>query len=331
MPRVLFTPEAMLHVEGRHTEILREAGFQIAYPKNPKFARGLCDERESIIELSDADAVVAGSEHFTASLLDQLPRLRVIARNGVGYDRVDVAAATARNIVVTITPTANHVAVAEHALALLLAVSKNIVGGDRSTRAGQWPRDLIEPIRGKTLGILGLGRIGRSMAVRSAALGMSVIAHDAYPDQAFASQHDIKLVDFQTLISCCDVLSIHCPINDGTRGLINRDVFDTMKPTSILINTARGQIVNETDLIAALRQGSIKGAGLDVYEQEPPLKDNPLFELDSVVLTPHSAGADALAMQDMAIESADCVAKLYRGEWPEDAVVNPLLRETWNW
>jgi phosphoglycerate dehydrogenase-like enzyme len=310
----------MLDVEGRHTEILKQAGFQIAYPKNPEFSRGLCDERESISELSDADAVVAGSEYFTASLLDQLPRLRVIARNGVGYDRVDVAAATARNIVVTITPTANHGAVAEHALALMFAVSKSIIGGDRATRAGQWPRDLIEPIRGKTLGILGLGRIGRSMALRSSALEMSVIAHDAYPNQAFASQHGIELVDFKTLITRCDVLSIHCPINDETRGLINRDVFDNMKPTSILINTARGQIVNETDLIAALRKGSIKGAGLDVYEQEPPLKDNPLFELDSVVLTPHSAGADALAMRDMAIESAACVVKL-----------NPQLRETWKW
>lgn len=331
MPRVLITPEALVHAEGPHTEILKEAGFEIAFPKNPEFARGLCDERESIDELSIADAVIAGSEHITASMLDSLPQLRVIARNGVGYDRVDVPAATARKIVVTITPTAVHEAAAEHALALLLAVSKNILGGDRATRAGQWPRDMIEPIRGKTIGILGLGRIGRSMAIRSSALGMTVIAHDAVPNDAFARVHNIELVDFQSLVERCDVLSIHCPSNDDTKGMINRAVFESMKPNSILINTARGPIVNETDLITALREASIKAAGLDVYEQEPPAKNNPLFELDNVVLTPHSAGADWMAMRDMAIESASCVARLYRGEWPADAVINSQLGGKWSW
>ena len=331
MPRVLITPEALVHAEGRHIEILKEAGFEIAFPQNPEFARGLCDEQESIDELSIADALVAGSEHITASMLDRLPQLRVIARNGVGYDRVDVPAATARNIVVTITPTAVHEAAAEHALALLLAVSKNIVVGDRATRAGQWPRDMIEPVRGKTIGILGLGRIGRSMAVRSSALGMTVIAHDAKPDQEFARQHNIELVDFHTLVQRCDVLSIHCPINDDTRGIINRVVFEKMKPNAILVNTARGSIVKEADLITALREGSIKAAGLDVYEQEPPDKNNPLFEMDNVVLTPHAAGADSLAMHDMAIESASCVAALYRGQWPSNAVINSQLRGKWNW
>lgn len=331
MPRVLITPEALVGAEGRHTEILKEAGFDISFPNNPRFSRGLCDEKESIDELGVADAVVAGSERLTSSVLAKLPKLRVIARNGVGFDRVDVGAATDRNIVVTITPTANHEAVAEHALALLFAVSKNIVTGDRATRAGQWPRDLIEPIRGKTVGILGLGRIGRSMAIRSAALGMSVIAHDAYPDDEFAREQGIELVDFHTLIERCDILSIHCPINDDTRGVVNRDVLDRMKPSAILINTARGTVVNEADLIAALKSGSIKGAGLDVYQQEPPSKENPLFELENVVLTPHSAGADALAMQDMAIESASCVVRLFRGDWPGDAVVNRELQGKWTW
>ena len=206
MPTVLFTPEALLHAAGRHMDILQEAGFEVVFPKNPRFARGLCGEAEGVDELSVADAVIAGSEHFSASILDRLPRLRVIARSGVGYDRVDVPAATARNIVVTITPTAVHEAAAEHALALLLAVSKNIVVGDRATRAGQWPRNLIEPVRGKTIGILGLGRIGRSMAVRSAALGMTVIAHDAFPNEAFAREHNIELVDFKTLVERCDVM-----------------------------------------------------------------------------------------------------------------------------
>ena len=331
MPRVLITPEALVQTEGPHTEILRDAGFEIVYPANPQHSRGLGGEEAGIQALMGADAVIAGAEPLTATMFDSLPQLRVIARNGVGYDRVDVPAATAKNIVVTITPTANHAAVAEHALALLLAVSKNIVVSDRATRAGKWPRDLIEPIRGKTIGILGLGRIGRSMAIRSAALGMTVIAHDAYPDEAFATGHDIELVDLPTLLRRCDVLSIHCPINDDTRGMVNREVFEAMKSTAIVINTARGAIINEADLIAALRSGEIKAAGLDVYEQEPPAADNPLFQLDNVVLAPHSAGADALAMQDMAIEAATCVAQLYRGQWPSEAVVNKELRAGWQW
>ncbi|MCA9211779.1 MAG: phosphoglycerate dehydrogenase [Planctomycetales bacterium] len=331
MPCVLITPEEILNVQGRHTDILTEAGFDIVYPKNSEFTRGQCDEEEAVRELSVADALIAGGEFVTESILKRLPRLRVIARNGVGYDRVEVPAATAQNVLVTITPTAVHEAAAEHALALLFAVSKNIVRGDRATRAGQWPRWLIEPIRGKTIGILGLGRIGRSMAVRSKALGMTVIAHDSFPDQAFAAEHNIELVDFDTLAKRCDILSVHCPKGDTTTGIVNRNVFAKMKPTSILINTARGPIVNEQHLIEALRDRTIMGAGLDVFEVEPPAKDNPLFELDNVVLTPHKAGADALAMRDMAIESATCVAKLYRGEWPEGAVVNHELRDTWKW
>ncbi len=331
MPCVLITPEAFRHVEGRHTDILKEAGFQIAYPKNPEFTRGLCAEEECIDELAVADALIAGSEYVTGSMLDKLPRLRVVARSGVGYDRIDVPAATERNVLVTITPTAVHEAAAEHALALLFAVSKNIVGGDRATRAGQWPRTLIDPIRGKTLGILGLGRIGRSMAIRSAAMGMTVIAHDPFANEAFARENDIELTDFDTLVQRCDILTIHCPNSPDTVGMINRQVFERMKATAILINTARGPIVNEQELATALRDKSIKGAGLDVYEMEPPEKDNPLFELDNVVLTPHAAGADSLAMSNMATESASCVAQLYRGAWPEGAVINQQLRDSWKW
>lgn len=331
MPLVLFTPEALLHTEGRHTEILREAGLQVGYPNNSHMARGVCGEDETVAELEMVEAVIAGTENFSASLLDRLPRLRVIARYGVGYDRVDVPAATARNVLVTITPTAVHESAAEHALALLFAVSKNVVVGDQATRAGGWPRDIVEPIRGKTLGLLGLGRIGRSMAKRCAALGMNVIAFDIFADKGFADQNAIKLVSFPDLIEQCDVLSIHCPINEDTRGLVNRDVFQKMKTSSILINTARGPIVNEADLAEALAGGTIKAAGLDVFEVEPPAKDNPLFKMKNVVLTPHAAGADALAMWNMAIESASCVAKLYQGQWPESAVINDQLRSSWKW
>jgi len=331
MPRVLISTEVLLHVEGPHTRLLREAGFEVVFPQNRQFARGICGLEESLRELSVADAMLAGSEYVTAEMLAALPNLRVIARTGVGYDRIDIDAATRHNVVVTITPTANHAAVAEHALALLFAISKKLLAGDRATRAGQWPRDLTEPIRGKTIGILGLGRTGRSMALRSAALGMSVIAHDPYPDRTFAAANGVELVDLDTLATRSDVLSIHCPANESTRGIINAAVFARMKPTAMLINTARGSIVDEAALVDALRAGQIKAAGLDVFEQEPPAQDNPLFELDNVVLTPHSAGGETLALHDMAMESAECVVKLHRAEWPEGAVVNNQLKDGWVW
>ena len=214
---------------------------------------------------------------------------------------------------------------------MLLAVSKQIVVRDCATRNGRWPRDLVEPIRRKTIGILGLGRIGRSMAIRSSAMGMRVIAHDVAADQAFAAANQVELVDFDSLIERCDVLSIHCPVTDVTRGIINREVFARMKPNAIVINTSRGAVINEADLVTALRERRIQGAGLDVYEKEPPAGDNPLFELDNVVLSPHAASGDWLAMQDMATEAARCIIQLHQAQWPAGAVINQELAGQWKW
>jgi phosphoglycerate dehydrogenase-like enzyme len=331
MPTVLITPEAYYEQPGPHVTLLREAGFTVSYPRNRYFTRGLGSEDEAVAELGVADAVIAGGEVFTEKVLANVPRLRVIARSGVGYDRVNVPAATAQGIVVTITPTANHEGVAEHALALLLAVAKGIVRNDRLTRAGGWPLMRTLPLRTKTLGILGLGRIGRSLAVRVRALGMPVLATETFPIEAFVREHRIELVDFETLLARSDYLSIHCPLNDATRGLFNASVFARMKQGSVLINTARGGLVVEADLLAALRSGHLGGAGLDVYEQEPTTADNPLFQLDNVAVAPHLAGADALSVENMAIEAAQGVIQLYRGGWPEGAVVNPELKGRWQW
>ena len=169
------------------------------------------------------------------------------------------------------------------------------------------------------------------MANRAQAFGMTVIAHDPFACGDYARSHNIELVDLITLAERCDVLSIHCPDIEATRGVVDQTLLNRMKPTAILINTARGPIVNETDLIDALRRGQIQAAGLDVYEAEPPASDNPLFELENVVLTPHSAGGEQLAMRDMAIESAQCIVSLFAGHWPEGAVVNDQLRSSWKW
>lgn len=310
---------------------MRDAGFQIRYPKNPTFTRGLGPEEETIEALQDAVAVIAGGEHLTRRVIESSPTLRVIARSGVGFDRVDIAAATERNIAVTITPTANHEAVAEQALALLLGVAKNVALNDRNLRAGRWSQILTAPVRGRTAGVIGLGRIGRSTAIRFAAVGLKVIAYETFPNREFVDQHGIELVELDELLQRSDFVSVHCPLNEETRGLCNAAFFARMKPGSVLINTSRGGLVVETDLLAALQSGHLAGAGLDVFQQEPLSTTSPLLQVENVVLSPHLAGTDTRSMEDMGIESAHNILKLSRNEWPEGAVVNAELRSRWKW
>jgi phosphoglycerate dehydrogenase-like enzyme len=331
MPVVLITPEVMLHKSGPWVDMLQQAGLDVAYPKNPVFTRGSCSEEETIDELSVCDAVIAGGEVFTNNVLGALPNLRVIARSGVGFDKVDVAAASEHNVVLTITPTANHEAVAEHALMLLLSAAKRLPFNDRSARAGEWPMQQSWPVRGTTIGILGLGRIGRSFAVRAGALGAKLIATETNVDEEFVKKHGIELVDFDALLSRSDYLSIHCPLNDDTHGRFNKTAFAKMKSNCILINTARGGIVVESELIASLESGRLRGAGLDCFEVEPPSPDNPLFRMEQVACTPHVAGSDQKSQDDMGIEAADCIIKLQSGEWPEAAVINRELQDGWKW
>ncbi len=329
----LVVPEAMRNKsEAPYTKLLLEAGFEVRYPRNPTFTRGLGGERETIAELQGVHAVLAGGgEHYTAAALAELPDLRVIARSGVGYDRVDVEAATRQGIAVCITPTANHEAVAEHALAMLLALAKNVVGNDRQTRAGGWRTTANRPIRGQTMGLVGLGRIGRSLAVRAKALGMHVIVHETRPDPAFVAQHGLELVSFPELLERSDCVSVHCPLNAETRGLFAKSTFARMKRGAYFLNTARGGLMVERDLCEALQSGQLAGAGLDVFEVEPTSADNPLFQLDNVVVSPHIASGDWLAMENMGIEAAQCMARLRHNDWPEGAVVNGELRAAWDW
>ena len=331
MPVVLITPHALQDPSSSYATALHEAGFDVRYPRNRDVTSGITDVDAVIAEWSGAHAVLTGGEHCTEELLDALPGLRVIARVGVGYDRVDVDAATRRRIAVTITPNANHECVAEHALALLFSVARSIAQNDRAMRQGEWRGSHLVPLRGRTIGIVGLGRIGRSLAVRAQALGMTVIAHDEFPDESYAEQNSIELVDFDTIVERSDFLSLHCPLNDSTRGRFDADVFTRMKPGAIFINTARGGLVAEDDLVAALESGHLHGAGLDVFVDEPVPKDHPLVRLQNVVLSPHLGGADTTSLENMGLESAHNVIDLFRGDWPAGAVVNATLRAEWTW
>lgn len=326
MQKVIIAPQTLLGVPGPYLEVLRAAGFELVYPPRPV----QMTEDELFVALQGVSASLAGSEPYTRRVLEAHPQLRVVARAGVGYDAVDVTAATERGVAVTITPNTNQDAVAEHTFALMLALVKNLVSQHTGTKAGQWPRQANLPLRGRTLGIAGLGRIGKAVAIRGCAFGMRLLAYEPYPDTAFVQQHGITLRTMDQLLAESDFLSLHVPLNAESRHLINRTTLAKMKPTAFLINTARGGLVCEADLHMALKERRLAGAALDVFEQEPPGKI-PLFELDNVVLTPHAAGVDTQSRDDMALSAAQAIVALARGEWPAEKVVNPEVRERFRW
>jgi phosphoglycerate dehydrogenase-like enzyme len=330
-PEVVVSSPDDLTGGNRWVDMLLAEGFKVRVLGDRRFADGARSDMEEIETLRGASAVLAWGERYPAGVIESLPDLRVIARLGVGIDKVDVGAATDRGVVVTVTPTANREAVAEHALALILATAKSVIAGDRDVRAGRWSRSTQVPLRGRTLGIVGLGRIGRSLASRAQAMRMKVIASEIVPDHGYMDEHGIELVDLDTLLRTADYVSLHCPLTDDTRGMINGDRLAMMKPDAVLVNTARGGIVVEADLVEALRSSTVGGAALDVFEQEPAGPHNPLFQLDNVILSPHVAGSDLLAVEDMGAEAAQCIIDLSRGVWPEDAVVNAELKGRWRW
>jgi D-3-phosphoglycerate dehydrogenase len=326
MPSVLITTEVLQGAAGAHVEMLRRAGFEVRFPAKT----ALIKEEDTLAALQGIVAVIAGSEPYTDRVLGGLSQLRIISRNGVGYDAIDVPAATRRGIAVTITPEANHQAVAEHALALLLAVARSIVPNANDTRQGIWRRRTIFiPMRGKTLGIVGLGRIGRSVAVRAAGFGLRLLAFEKFPDRQFAEKHAIQLVDLDTLLAQSDFVTLHTPMTAETKELINRRTLALMKPGSILINTARGPMVNEADLVEALKSGHLAGAGLDVLTTEPPPAGHPLLALDNVVVSPHVSALDSQAVEDMSVAAARNILDIFAGNWPDGSLVNPDVKAAW--
>ncbi len=326
MPKVLITPTTLARVEGPHLQALREAGLEWTVPARPLQRSG----EELIAQLDGIAAILAGSEPYTRRVIEAAPALRVIARVGVGYDAVDVAAATERGVAVTITPGTNQDAVAEHTFALILALAKRIVSQDRAVKAGEWPRHPTLPLRGKVLGIAGLGRIGKAVAVRGQAFGMRLRAYEPVPDAEFVRRLGIGLIPFDQLLGEADFLTLHLPLSPESRHLINRQTLARMKPGAFLINTARGGLVKEDDLVEALSGGRLAGAGLDVFEHEP-LGHSPLLELDNVVVTAHTAGVDTQSLSDMATAAARSVAALSRGEWPAEQVVNAEVKGKFRW
>jgi D-3-phosphoglycerate dehydrogenase len=276
------------------------------------------DEDELIINLRDADVVLVSGASITRRVMENLPRCRGVVRYGVGVDNVDVAAATDLGIVVAHILDFCTEEVANHALLLLLASAKKLLSLDRRLRDGVWggiPATEFPTVHGQTLGIVGLGQIGGSLASKARALGMDVIAYDPYAKKG-AEPLPARLVPLDDLLRQSDYVSLNAPLTQETFHLIGERELALMKPTAVLINTARGALVDEAALAAALREGRIAGAGLDVFEAEPLPASSPLLELDNVILTPHTAGISERSARVLRTEVGKAAADLLAGRWP---------------
>ncbi len=313
---------------GPHLELLKSAGFDVRYEASKA---NLFDADNLVAAVGDADAIIAGSEPYTCDVLARLPKLRAIARMGVGFDAIDVPTCDQRRVVVATTPGVNHHAVAEHTIALLLAVARGFPARDQQVRAGTWKRVATPRIMGRTMGLIGLGRIGQATAVRAIGLGMRVIAYDPFPNKDFAAANRIEMVSLDEIFTQSDYVSLHLPMSKENHHLINATTLAKMKRGAILINTARGLLVDEKALYDALKSGHLAGAGLDVFEVEPLPTTSPLLEFDNVMFCGHLAGLDHESHHDTLKMCAEIILMLHRGDWPKQCVQNLVGVSDWKW
>ena len=284
------------------------------------------DADEVIARTRDADALIISSSPVTRRVMEALEGVKAVMRTGVGYDVIDVPAATELGVVVINVPDVWIREVANHALALLLAWNRKIVTLDREVHAGTWssrvPGAGTGSLHGETVGIVGLGNIGSAFARRIAALEIRVIACDPYVDDARFRTLGVERVDLATLAARADYVSVHALLNAETRGLISADFFRRMKPTACLVNTSRGPVVDEHALVRALQDGQLAGAALDVFEEEPLAADSPLRRMDNVILTPHAAYFSSPAVAQVPKRCGEEIARVLLKERPIN-VVNP--------
>jgi D-3-phosphoglycerate dehydrogenase len=271
---------------------------------------------ELLAVIGEYDAlIVRSATTVDAEVLVAATSLRVVGRAGIGVDNIDVRAATARGVLVTNTPQASTVSTAEHAMALMLAASRNLVAAHQSVKAGKWKggqRSGIQ-LQGKTLGLVGFGRVGRLVAARARAFGMEVLATDPYVSDAVAQEAGVTLVDLDDLFAAADYVSLHTPNSPETRQMINAATIAKMKDGVVIINAARGALIDETALSAALATGKVRAAAVDVYSKEPVAADNPLLDADNIVLTPHLGASTREAEGDVAVQIVDQVLDALRG------------------
>lgn len=308
-------------------ERLAEEGLEVLRAEHDVVVRTGLSRKELLEGLPGFEALLVRSAvHVDAEVVAAGRDLVVIGRAGVGVDNIDLAAATRAGITVVNAPTGNTIAAAEHTLALLFALARRVAPADASLRRGEWQRSAFTglELRGRTLGIVGLGKIGLTVADRARALEMDLVAHDPYVTEEVAARHGVRLVDLPELLRDSDAVTVHVPLTRGTRGLIGAAELSTMKSDALLVNVARGGVVNEEALADALRSGGLGGAAVDVFEHEPPT-DSPLLDAPNTVLTPHLGASTAEAQTRVAVEAAEQVLDVLAGRPARYAVNAPLL------
>jgi D-3-phosphoglycerate dehydrogenase / 2-oxoglutarate reductase len=311
VPRVLVTEQ----IADSGLDRLRQAGHEV------DVALGL-EPDELAQRVAGAEAlIIRSATKVTEAVLDAGRDLLVVGRAGIGLDNIDLAAATQRGVMVVNAPESNVISAAEHTMALMLAASRNVPQAHAALVAGRWERSRWNGVElhGKRLGVAGLGRVGRLVAARCAAFGMEVVAYDPYVSEERAAQLDVLLLDFDELMATADVVTVHLPKTPDTNGLVDAAALRRAKRSMVLVNTARGGIVDETALYEALRDGEIAGAGLDVFEAEPTT-ESPLFSLENVVVTPHLGASTSEAQDKAGVTIAEMVELALAGEFVPYAV-----------
>ncbi len=315
--RVLIGSRSFGQAFPEHLQQLEAAGCEVI----PNGVGGRAYRAAELMEaLQGVDGIITGTDELTAAVINAADRLKTIAKHGVGLETIDLEAARQRGIVVSATPGTNHDSVADLTLALLLALARGVVKSHNDVARGGWKAFYGIELMGKTLGIVGLGRIGKAVAVRAQAFGMRIIAFDPYPDENWASEHNVTFVSLEELLAQADVVSLHAAAEMTAGPLIGPAQLAAMKPTALLINTARGALVDETALATALRDRQIAGAGLDAFVDEPPL-GSPLLELDNVVFTAHLGGRTVDAQRKQGEMCLENLLRALRGEPPLYQVV----------
>ena len=283
--RVLITTTSFMDTPGAHHDLLTEQGYESVT------ARGPLNEKQMINLVGDVDGIICGDDAITRRVIEKaLPRLKVVSKYGIGLDRIDLEAARQRGVPVTYTPGVNEVTVAEHVFGLMISLARNIPQENQWVREGQWKRITGHELWGKTIGIIGMGRIGKQVARRALAFEMKVLGCDPIWDDPFCQQYSVgRCLLSEEILQQADVVTLHMNFTPENRYFINRDRLSLMKPTAYLINCARGALVNTVDLLEALRNGRIAGYAADVLEHEPPEPHDPLIAsgLENVILTPH--------------------------------------------
>ena len=320
--RVLVTPTTFGKEDPSLRSTLEKTVREVVY--NP-VARPLRSP-ELLTLVKDADGYIAGLDHIDSSVIEAAGRLQVIARYGVGIDQVDVQAATRRGIVVTNTPGANSVAVAELAIALMLALGRRICRADQATRCGEWPRYSGVGLRGKTVGLVGFGAIGREVASRLQSFGCRILVSDPCVTCELGERHGVQVVPLEDLLAASDFVSLHASLNPSTSGMVDHAFLRKMKHGAFVVNTARGELIDEEALRSALEGGHLRGAALDCFTKEPPGPDHPLLRLPQVIVTPHTGSHTDEATNAMGWMSLKACLAVLSGDRPA-YVVNPEVYE----